>query len=89
MAVKLEVENIIKNLQDKGIINLNDQDINMMKGTTVGVVYTLSEKGTPKYVLKIDHPEQIDFVEQFLQAYQDVSLLPKLLYTDPEKEFIV
>lgn len=89
MAVKLEVENIIKNLQDKGIINLNDQDINMMKGTTDGVVYTLSEKGTPKYVLKLDYPEQIDFVEQFLQAYQNVSLLPKLLYTDPKKEFIM
>jgi len=89
MASKLKVEKIIKNIQDKGIINLNEQDINMMKGTTDGIVYTLSENGTPKYVLKLDHPQQIDFVEQFLKAYQNVSLLPKLLYTDPEKEFIV
>ena len=89
MAVKLEVTNIIKNLQDKGIIDLNEQDINMMKGTTEGLVYTLSEKGTPKYVLKFDYLQEIDFVQQFLQAYQNVSLLPKLLYTDPEKKFIV
>ena len=60
-----------------------------MKGTTEGLVYTLSEKGTPKYVLKFDYPQEIDFVQQFLQAYQNVSLLPKLLYTDPEKKFIV
>jgi hypothetical protein len=88
MAMKLEVTNIIKNLQDKGIIDLNEQDINMMKGTTEGLVYTLSEKGTPKYVLKFDYLQEIDFVQQFLQAYQNVSLLPKLLYTDPEKKFI-
>lgn len=89
MVVKLEVENIIKSLQDKGVIDLKEQDIKIMKGTTDGLVYTLSENNIPKYILKQDHPQEITFVEQFLHAYQNVSLLPKLLYTDPEKEFIV
>lgn len=84
-----EVENIIKSLQDKGVIDLKEQDIKIMKGTTDGLVYTLSENNIPKYILKQDHPQEITFVEQFLHAYQNVSLLPKLLYTDPEKEFIV
>ena len=34
MVVKLEVKNIIKSLQDKRVINLNEQD-------TDGLVYTL------------------------------------------------
>jgi Phosphotransferase enzyme family len=89
MAVKLEIANIIKNLQDKGVLNLNEQDIKTIKGTTDGLVYTVSENSTPKYVLKFDNSQQIDFVEQFLRSYLDVSLLPKVLYTGPEKNFIV
>lgn len=69
MAVKLDVENIIKNLQAKGVITLNEQDINMMKGTTDGLVYTLAENNIPKYVLKLDHPQEIAFVEKFLHTY--------------------
>lgn len=89
MNVKFEVGDIVKSLQDRGVINLNDQVINSMKGTTDGLVYTLSENNAPKYVLKLDHPQQIAFVEQFLQSYQNVNLLPTLLYTNPEKGFLV
>lgn len=89
MSLKFNITYAIQDLQNKGIIHLNEQHIQMMKGTTDGLVYTLGEKGEPKYVLKVDTYDQISYVAQFLQTYENVSLLPKLLYTDPKKEFIV
>jgi hypothetical protein len=89
MTVKSKVESVISNLQEKKIIDLDAQDIKLLKGTTDGLVYTLAENGLSKYVIKFDQPQEIEFVERFLQCYQNVSLLPKLLYTDPQKEFIV
>ncbi|WP_282942627.1 hypothetical protein [Paenibacillus sp. RC67] len=58
-------------------------------GTTDGLVYILSKNNEAKYVLKIDHPQQIGLTEQFLKTYQHIHLLPKILYTDPEKAFIL
>jgi hypothetical protein len=85
-----KVNNILTFLQDKGIINLNEQEIMEMKsGTTDGLVYTIAENNLPKYVLKLDQPQQTNFANRFLHTYQHVSLLPKLYYTDPGKEFIL
>jgi hypothetical protein len=89
MSMKSEVDCIIKSLFDRGIINLTKQDISRMKGTTDGLVYTLSESNQPKYVLKMDQPQQITFTEHFLHVYNHVKLFPKILYTDPEKRFMV
>jgi hypothetical protein len=89
MSVKSKVENVIRDLLNKRIIDFNEPDINMLKGTTEGLVYTLSENATPKYVIKYDHPQEIEFVERFLHSCRNVSLLPEWLYTDPQKEFIV
>lgn len=89
MPVKFDITYTIKDLQNKGVIHLDEQEIMLMKGTTDGLIYTLSEKGDPKYVVKLDDPEQISNVEQFLITYDDVSLLPKLLYTDHKKGIIV
>ncbi|MEN8698549.1 phosphotransferase [Bacillus infantis] len=87
--MKSKIENVIRDLQDKRIIDLNEPDINMLKGTTEGLVYTLSENTVPKYVIKYDRPQEIEYVERFLQSCRNVSLLPEWLYTDPQKEFIV
>ncbi|MGD6854017.1 phosphotransferase [Bacillus infantis] len=87
--MKSKIENVIRDLQDKRIIDLNEPDINMLKGTTEGLVYTLSENTMPKYVIKYDRPQEIEYVERFLQSCRNVSLLPEWLYTDPQKEFIV
>lgn len=85
-----KVNHIYMNLQDKGIINLDDPKINKINsGTTDGLVYSISENNAPKYLLKLDRPQQINFSSRFFNTYQDVRLLPKLYYTDPEKEFIL
>lgn len=85
-----KVDHIYMNLQDKGVINLNEPKINKINsGTTDGLVYSISENNVPKYLLKLDRPQQINFSSRFSHTYQDVRLLPKLYYTDPEKEFIL
>ncbi|MET3656951.1 phosphotransferase [Sporosarcina psychrophila] len=90
MNEQSKIDEICIGLQDKGIINLNKQRITKMKsGTTDGLVYSVSENNVPKYVLKLDHPKQINFASRFFHTYQNVRLLPKLYYTDPEKKFIL
>lgn len=89
MSLRPDVNDIIKDLYEKGVIDYTDKVINRMNGTTDGLVYTLTENNEPKYVLKLDRSQQIIFVEQLLLAYRHTTLLPNLLYTDPAKAFIV
>ncbi|MEF7563602.1 hypothetical protein V4V35_11375 [Bacillus infantis] len=56
--MKSKIENVIRDLLDKRIIDLNEPDINMLKGTTEGIVYTLAENTVPKYVIKYNRPRR-------------------------------
>ncbi|NOU92424.1 phosphotransferase [Paenibacillus sp. LMG 31456] len=89
MSIEPDVKPIIKMLQHEGIITLVDPNIGRMSGSTDGLVYTLLEDNEPKYVIKLDSPQQITYVEQFFHAYPQVALLPKLLYTDRSHKYIV
>ncbi|WP_312476595.1 hypothetical protein [Neobacillus sp.] len=81
---------IITSLVDKGIIKNDEIELKKLtSGTTNGILYTLSNNGIPKYVIKMDQPKLITTTEKFLQTYKDVKLLPNVLYTDEKKEFIV
>jgi len=85
-----KVKNLLKSLQDEGYINISNPNINKMKsGTTDGNVYIVLEDNTAKYVLKQDQPKLINLTENFLIDYQHVSLLPRVYYTDPDKNFIL
>lgn len=89
MLEKVDINSIIENLHEKGLID-NSVIATMNKtGSTDGLVYILSEHNEAKYVLKIDRPQQIILAEQFLHTYRHINLLPKILYTDPAKAFIV
>ncbi|SFM57015.1 hypothetical protein SAMN03159341_1556 [Paenibacillus sp. 1_12] len=84
-----DINNIIKNLYEKGLFGKNIIAIKNRTGSTDGHVYILSENNEEKYVLKIDRPQQITLAEDFLNTYRHIILLPKILYTDPEKAFVV
>lgn len=89
MTLEIDVNGIIKELCEKGVIDCTTKVLNKMNGTTDGLVYTLAVDNNPKYVLKLDSSENIFLVEQLHQAYTNSTLLPKLLYIDPAKTFIV
>jgi|GEM_PF-6911415 len=51
--------------------------------------YLLTADEKPKYSLRMDEPEQIAMAEQLHKAYPDSPLLPKVLYADPVKGYLV
>ncbi|GGN97693.1 hypothetical protein [Saccharibacillus kuerlensis] len=51
--------------------------------------YLLTADGKPKYTLRMDTPENIAMSEQLCKAYPDSPLLPKILYADPVKGYMV
>ena len=83
--------NGIRDILDKNsLIMSNELEFKALKsGTTSGVLYTLYVENTPAYVVKIDHPSIIKSTEDFLLAYQDIQLLPNVLFVDDQKEFLV
>lgn len=86
----VQISEIIDILNNNGFIKSNGLEFKALKsGTTYGILYTLYVENTPTYVVKIDRPSIINSTEDFLLAYQDVLLLPNILYTDDKKEFIV
>lgn len=86
----VQISEIIEILNNKGFIKKNGLEFRSLKsGTTNGILYTLYSENTPTYVVKIDHPSIINSTENFLLAYQEVLLVPNVLYTDDKKEFIV
>lgn len=89
MSQKVNINNIINTLRDTGVIDRNAKLNTKMDGTTEGLVYTLSVADEPKYVLKLDSPQNNTMVELMLLRYKHSPLLPRLLYTDPAKTFIV
>lgn len=84
------IHEIIDTLYKNSLLTSNELEFKALKsGTTNGVIYLLIIENTPTYVIKIDHPSIINSTKDFLLAYQDIHLLPKLLYVDDKKEVIV
>ncbi|GLI10319.1 aminoglycoside phosphotransferase [Paenibacillus tyrfis] len=89
MTFKQDIHDILEDLRKKSVLDSEIKAAYQMKGTTDGRVYTLAVHDEPKYVLKLDSPQNICLVEQCVQAYPESRLLPKLLYIDPAKTFMI
>jgi hypothetical protein len=76
-------------IKNGSLLNDNLEVKGLKKGTTNGDLYTLLIKEIPTFVIKVDNPNIIIPTQNFLRAYQEVKLLPDVLYTDDKKEFIV
>jgi len=84
-----KINDILDILINKGLILNDGLELKRLRsGTTNGVLYTLIAKKMPTYVIKIDNPKIITSTQDFLLAYNDVKLMPDVLYTDDKKEFI-
>ncbi|WP_409344312.1 phosphotransferase [Paenibacillus sp. MBLB4367] len=83
------IREIVSELQVKGVIEYNEYVISERKGTTDGSVYVLAANGEPKYVLKLDSPQQIAMAERFYFAYSGTDLLPKLLHSNSAEALLL
>ncbi|TGN31204.1 MULTISPECIES: hypothetical protein [unclassified Lysinibacillus] len=84
-----KINTIIDLLKNNSLISTDLKAENLNSGTTNGVLYLLLVDNKPTYVVKMDIANIIKPTQQFLTAYSDTSLLPNIIYTDPEEQFIV
>lgn len=85
-----KIKEIIDLLINKNLIINSNLEVKRLKsGTTEGVIYSILINKTPTYVIKIDHPKIITSTEEFLSTYENIKLLPDLLYTDDQKTYII
>jgi len=89
MILNTDVRAFMKELWGRGLLGPDCEAFPNTNGTTDGRIYILSENNVKRYVLKLDHPQEIALAEQFLHRYREVLLLPDLLYTHPDKTYMV
>lgn len=89
MLMPSDIQETIRDLHERGIISYPDKVVINRNGTTEGLVYTLSVNGEPKYILKLDHPQNNVWVIQLLRTYRHTALFPQLLFSDPANTYIV
>lgn len=84
------LDEIINRLKYRGIVKeVNIEYKEIKSGTTDGTIYSLADGGKPIYVLKKDRPEIIATTNDFLNTYRNINLLPNVVYTDENYEFIL
>lgn len=84
------LQEIVKEIAQKGILPHSDYHWRELKGgtqSTVGVIGTSAEP--EMYVLKSNAPELIAAESRFYQLYNAIPLLPKVKYVDPEFRFMI
>ncbi|MBD8038823.1 hypothetical protein H9635_18930 [Solibacillus sp. A46] len=84
-----KINEIINVMKSNSSISKDLKAEKLNSGTTNGVLYLLLVNKKPTYVVKMDTANIIKPTEQFLTAYSDTTLLPNVIYTDPEEQYIV
>ncbi|MCP3740304.1 aminoglycoside phosphotransferase family protein [Rossellomorea sp. BNER] len=81
----MDISDIIKTMQDKGLVDRNDLECESLSGGTTSQLYLVNQK----YVIKINEPNVLEAESVFLQFYKNVPLLPLLIFVDPSYQYIV
>ncbi|MFC0216690.1 phosphotransferase [Paenibacillus chartarius] len=84
-----DIELIVQDLRSRGIIENTSQVSGHMSGTTQGRVFTITVHEQPTYIVKIDSPSSTAYDVQFLAAYENSPLIPKLIYVGEGHSFFV
>jgi aminoglycoside phosphotransferase len=85
----MDIRMTIEEIMNKGIFNKNIVEAQQLSGGTTSKLYLLIDSEDRKYVVKFNEPHVLEAESHFLTFYQDVDLLPDLLYTDPSYRYIV
>ncbi|WP_249872853.1 phosphotransferase [Oceanobacillus saliphilus] len=82
------IQKIIIELINNNIIHSVPKEYEQLKGGTVSELYLLNIDGI-KYVIKLNDPKVIKSEAIFLNYYNEINLLPKLLFVEPSFKYIV
>jgi len=81
--------NEIKRLFQSNNLNKKIVNFQVMTGTTSGVVIKVEAERGDKYVLKFDHPSEINLAVRFLKGYQNSELLPNIFFVSLDRIYLV
>lgn len=84
----MAIKKIILELIEKNIIPAEPAEFKKLSGGTVSELYLLKVNDL-EYVLKLNDPAVTEPEALFLDTYEEVGLLPKILYAAPSKTYIV
>ncbi|WP_423800799.1 aminoglycoside phosphotransferase family protein [Neobacillus sp. SAB-20_R2A] len=84
----MDIQKIILDLIHSGMIDSDSIEYEKLNGGTVSKVYLLHSNNT-KYVVKLNEPKIIESEANFLNAYNESNLLPKLLFVEKSYKYIV
>jgi predicted Ser/Thr protein kinase len=86
---KMDIQEILKELINKEIIQPNIIEYKQLNGGTTSHLFILGSSENARYVVKLNEPQVIKSEAYFLDFYKDENLLPTLLYVDPSFHFLV
>jgi hypothetical protein len=85
----MDIKKIIEELIQNNIIGLEPIAYTPLTGGTVSNLYLLRDSNGTKLVVKMNNPHVIKSEAYFLNLYQDLKLLPDLLFVEPSNHYIV
>ncbi|MFC7371951.1 phosphotransferase family protein [Fictibacillus iocasae] len=85
----MEIRNVIAILAANQIIDSEPVEIKPLSGGTVSELYLLWLTDGSRVVVKSNDPQINKAEGDFLRFYRDIQRLPRLLYVDPNDQYIV
>lgn len=81
--------NEINKLIQMNSLKIEIINFQVMSGTTNGLVLLLESEQGNKYVLKFDHPSEINLAVRLLKAYQSSELLSRIVFVAPDESYFI
>ncbi len=85
---RVNIEKIIKELQQNNILSTKQINYEQLNGGTVSELYLLHNNGM-KYVVKSNDSQVIKSEANFLDTYKDLNFLPQLLFVEESFNYFV
>lgn len=83
------IDNIIYEFKTKGIIDTSQYKYKLLTGGTTSTVFVLIYNDRPVYAVKANHPTVISLETYFLKFYNNIKILPKLIYVESSNKYFV
>ncbi|WP_237690809.1 hypothetical protein [Paenibacillus caui] len=85
----MNIQEILQELRGKGIIEGGLTDGRSLSGGTMSRIYAVPAEGPPRYMVKQNDAEITRAESLYLRTYEDVAILPRLIYEDKDHRFLV
>jgi len=85
----MQIEEIITELQEQGVVAPHMNTWRALSGGTVSSVYVLLVEGEPTLVVKMNDPKTIQSESSYLRTYEGNPLFSRVVYIDPLHRYFV